>query len=71
MLKAMALWEESVIARPVALEIQEANCGTLPLPEFPLRLISSFADCETRRRKFKIKKPDDIFGIKRIFQTPC
>jgi hypothetical protein len=47
-----------------------AGRGTLLLPEFPLRLIGSFADYETCRRKFKIKKPNDIFRIKRIFQSP-
>jgi hypothetical protein len=33
-----------------------ANRRTHPLPEFLPRHIGNFADCETCRRKFKIKK---------------
>jgi hypothetical protein len=44
MMIAMALWQKLVIARPVAVEIQAGQPQNTRLPEFLLRLISSFAD---------------------------
>jgi hypothetical protein len=55
--KAMALWEGLVIADPSLPKSGVANCRTHLLPEFPLRLIGSFADYQTCRRKFRIKDP--------------
>lgn len=57
MMKAMALWEKYSKPDPPPSKSRMADRGILSLSEFLVGFIGSFADCETRCRKFKIRSP--------------
>jgi hypothetical protein len=71
MMKAMALWEELAWPGPFLSESRMANRRTLLLPGVPLWLISSFADYETCRRRFKIKKVVINSESNEFFRVPA